>query len=224
MMEDDPLGFWRSVDDLTVRQAALLVHEFSPHWSAPPPDEAPVTEGVLMTAIRKGRLPASLEYAVESTSNIFEGFSGSYHVVSGKELSTLLGAASSAELAQASEVALFREPDWTRTTIRAADLRDYYASRPGPVPPFFRTTTHAEDPILDPDHPHFAPELALAIRAWRALEAEKQGKRSTKMLIKKWIDDNHQAYTETASLSNSAKERVATVVNWNPEGGAPKTG
>lgn len=58
-------------------------------------------------------------------------------------------------------------------------------------------------------------ELDYAIKAWQAVSIS-EGKGKPKARIKKWLNENTE-------LSNEAKERIATVANWDKTGGATKT-
>jgi len=61
----------------------------------------------------------------------------------------------------------------------------------------------------------YPPELDIAIRAWSAVSITK-GKSKPKARIKAWLDKN-------TKLSNEAKERIATVANWDKTGGAARS-
>ena len=68
---------------------------------------------------------------------------------------------------------------------------------------------------FDKASPTYPPELDWALQAWRAVSAT-ESKDKPKARIKKWLDSN-------TKLSNEAKERIATVANWNKAGGATRT-
>lgn len=78
------------------------------------------------------------------------------------------------------------------------------------------------DTLLISDHsffnkgdPHYPVELDIALQAWKAISSEnKKGK--PKARAKDWLDEH-------TKLSNEAKERISTVVNWDKTGGATKT-
>lgn len=79
----------------------------------------------------------------------------------------------------------------------------------------------SHEPYCDVSHPGYSKELDVAIRVWLDVvsnQAEKPKGQSFKKAIRKWIDKNH------SDLSNEAKERIATLVNPNKNGGAPITG
>jgi len=66
--------------------------------------------------------------------------------------------------------------------------------------------------------------LALAVAVWRALSQDKKFKSEPKNAISKWIEPNPTEWRGKNKLSESAKERIMTLVNWNQTGGAPKSG
>ncbi len=72
---------------------------------------------------------------------------------------------------------------------------------------------------FDESDPCYALELDIALKAWKAVSVsyeESVGKKP-KALIEKWLEKNYP------KLTNSARERISTVVNWDKTGGAPKT-
>lgn len=71
-------------------------------------------------------------------------------------------------------------------------------------------------PIFDKASTTYPPELDIALRAWREISTT-AGKGKPKSRIMKWLDDNAK------ELSNEAKNRIATVVNWDKSGGATRT-
>jgi hypothetical protein len=72
-----------------------------------------------------------------------------------------------------------------------------------------------EDLTFDKSDPKYPVELDFALQAWKAISSEnKKGK--PKARARDWLDTN-------TKLSNQAKERISTVVNWDKTGGATKT-
>jgi len=65
----------------------------------------------------------------------------------------------------------------------------------------------------------YSPELRAAIEAFNAVRGDPAAtaKRSPKAALMAWLDANKP------ELSANARERIATVANWQPTGGAPKT-
>jgi len=68
---------------------------------------------------------------------------------------------------------------------------------------------------LNKDYPTYPVELDAALRAWHEVSTTK-GKGKPKARIRAWLDSN-------TDLSNEAKERIATVANWDKVGGASRT-
>lgn len=75
-------------------------------------------------------------------------------------------------------------------------------------------TNDAAQPIFDNTHPNYPSELDIALQAWRAVSTTAD-KGKPKARIKAWLDSN-------TKLSNEAKERIATVANWDKTGGATR--
>lgn len=121
----------------------------------------------------------------------------------------------------------WRRVDWYEVRVEADELREHLRSRKVPdrffCPAEEGARAMADDP-LDPAHPHFAPELALALRAWLALAA-KPPAGAPKAAIREWAADNPQAWVgDPGGPSREALDRIATLVNWRKAGGAPRTG
>ena len=67
---------------------------------------------------------------------------------------------------------------------------------------------------FDPDSATYPPELDIAFQAWRwASSNTNPESKSPKQLILGWLNENY------SSLDTNAKERIATICNWNKKGG-----
>ncbi|CAJ0770188.1 hypothetical protein R8510_00347 [Ralstonia chuxiongensis] len=78
--------------------------------------------------------------------------------------------------------------------------------------------------FLDPDHPRYAPKLAAAVSAWRAVDGGKGA--SPKQAIAKWLREHADEFglaDASGKPNETGIEEVAKVANWQPTGGAPKT-
>lgn len=87
----------------------------------------------------------------------------------------------------------------------------------GPLPAFFNAESAAPGAI---EFPNCSIELRAAIDAVLALNADPaslSGK-SPKAALEAWL-----AAHKAESLSKKARARIATLANWKPAGGAPKT-
>ena len=98
------------------------------------------------------------------------------------------------------------------TTIRMADFKAYCQSINISLGDSSSQTTQ---PIFDKTSQTYPPELEIALRAWQAVSTT-QSKAKPKARIRAWLDSN-------TDLSNEAKERIATVANWDKTGGATRT-
>jgi hypothetical protein len=82
---------------------------------------------------------------------------------------------------------------------------------------------------LNPNHLNYSPKLAAAIAAWKALTADPSlaGKRHPKTAAAAWLGEHASrlGLLKTDGTPNAQGiEEISKVVNWKPEGGAPKSG
>ena len=238
MSADDPLSLWRLAADLSVEDAAILIAGGDPSAVEAEQNgfgiyqEVKKTTGhrgyaAVFTALRndilKGQLPALLQYRYREVDEFSAERDSSTWIVSKVVLETLFDQSKHHTL-ESWGVRIVREPDWSATTVNVEELRSWLRGRGMTSGFFFPAEQPATESLLDPEHDHFAPELALAVTAWRALENETVRGKSAKARVEAWIKDNPQAWQGKQSLSGSACERIATLVNWQREGGAPITG
>lgn len=115
-----------------------------------------------------------------------------------------------------------------RTRINTDDIRIWLGSR-GITSGFFFPQHNTDLPAyLDQSHPHYAPKLAAAIRAWEAVTSEQprlRGK-TPKQAIKKWLTENAAQYGLTkndGTPNNQGVEEISKLANWKPDGGVSKT-
>ena len=92
---------------------------------------------------------------------------------------------------------------------------------------FFFFPDGVESEFLDVDHPRYAPKLAAAVTAWRALDDPESLKaKSPKQALQKWLN-LHAAQFDLCDSegkpTESAIEEIAKVANWQTKGGAPST-
>ena len=238
MIENDSLFLWRLATDLSVQDAAILIAGGDPsamdyesedpiHSTKPVATKRTwqhtgftATFTSLKNAVIRKDLQARVAYPSHHKININGYFDPDFWVITKKELAELLGPDKEfAKLSGSIEVSV--EPDWSKTTIDIADLKSWLRSRGVTKGFFFPVVETESDDFMDPTHDHFAPELALAVSAWRGLASERKFKRGTKAAVDAWIEANPDAWKGDGDLSISAKERVATCVNWRRSGGAP---
>jgi hypothetical protein len=68
----------------------------------------------------------------------------------------------------------------------------------------------------DPDHPNWPEELGIALTAWRAAINRKDAIQRPASFIRDWLR------THYPKLSDAARDRIATVANWDKSPGASK--
>ncbi|WP_208436992.1 hypothetical protein [Bartonella taylorii] len=78
----------------------------------------------------------------------------------------------------------------------------------------------------DPTHPRYAPKLAAVVAAWEAVK-EAAPNKTVKQTLEKWLQEHASQYNlldkKTDKPNNGVIEQLASVANWEPKGGAPKT-
>lgn len=88
---------------------------------------------------------------------------------------------------------------------------EVYGSVGTPIPQATKTQTN----IFDKSSATYPPELDFALQAWQAV-VNSEGKGKPKARIKNWLNDH-------TTLSEEAKNRIATVANWDKLGGATRS-
>lgn len=234
MTEIDSLGPWRLAADVSVVNAAILIAGGDPEQARDYSGDISVSGftgafEALTHAIRQGHLRAVLAYEAER-GPLFDGtqtktvwVESARHLPRNADPIAYLGP----EPGDDEKLYVVTEPDWERSSISVDDLRTWLRSR-GYTSGFFfpsdSATPDDSDAFLNPDHDHFAPELALAVTVWRALADQRKFPRGAKLAIEAWIDRNPSAWKGREKLSTSAKERILTLVNWRRGGGSPGSG
>jgi hypothetical protein len=238
----DSLLFWRLHDSMTVPNAAILMVGGDPGEKIQELDDYgnliglvqkrsyvgyEAACGALKSAVIRGEIEAKIAYGLADAGPLSPRSSG-YRVVAARDLWALLPEVSEDPFGvyeNRQPIQISREPDWEATFVEVESLKRWLRSK-GATDGFFvsATTTDEGDSFTDPGHEHFAPELSLAVSAWRGLAAEQRFPRGPKAAIEGWIDANPDAWLGDGNLSASAKERIVTLINWRKSGGAPTSG
>jgi arsenate reductase-like glutaredoxin family protein len=106
----------------------------------------------------------------------------------------------------------------SKNTITREELKTFLDER-GIYPEFFTNTENGKVSYLNKDHAHYAEELAIAVDVWTAL-AENPSlteKKSPKKSANTFLREKYP------NLSENSRDRISTLINWSPAGGAPKT-
>jgi hypothetical protein len=243
-MEDDLAG-WRLASELSVVDCAILLTGNSPSVTDTESnglnDYALVkrTSGhpgfdgyfeALKAAIRSGQLPARFKYpaqvgpgfahkAVRDVVVVEHG-----GIAQARRDDFLLPLGDSFSDAWADKLVIEREPDWERATIDVEALKAWLRARGVRGGFFFTSDTAPTEDFMDSANDSFSAELALAVTVWRAVSKKDIRSKSPKEVIEEWIVRHPEAWIGDGALSNSAIERIATLVNWRKKGGAPTTG
>ena len=92
---------------------------------------------------------------------------------------------------------------------------------------FFFFPDGVESEFLDPNHSRYAPKLAAAVLAWRALDTPESLKaKSPKQALQRWLNLNAAQFDlcdSEGKPTESAIEEISKVANWQTKGGAPST-
>jgi hypothetical protein len=112
------------------------------------------------------------------------------------------------------------------TLIDVEELKRWLITRNCKPPFFFGADASNTPDYLEAKHPSFSPEIAAAIRAWEAIQDPELRKGKTvKAAATEWLETNYRELDlmHNGKRSNEAIKRIATLVNWESSGGAPKT-
>ncbi len=211
-LDETTASLWRLAVTLTVVEAAILMIDGDPSESAEYWDQT-------------GNLPVIGTYHSRR-------FLAAYGVLKGAIIDDAGGLQSS----------IVRDRDgyihWGMTRIPVEELRKFLHRRgmrggffsldePASIhDPNAMVRRETESGFMDPQHACYAPELALAAAAWKAVVNDRSEKRSPKESLQIWINANWQTvWTDPTAKppSKIAVERIATLANWKRAGGAPKS-
>lgn len=236
MREDDPLAYWKLSDFLSVVDAAILIvggdpsevdelyetsevglHKTEVKRTDGHPGFGAVFTG-LKTAVKLGRLKALLEYRVYRSDSYEPSW-----VVPKNFLTDPSRFEVDFKRDDMDRLFIAKEPDWMQTMVDVRDLKAWLHEK-GVKSGFFFSDPQGDEDFMDPSHEHFAPELAMAVAAWRGLSQTRKFPQGPKVAIEEWINKNPSKWHGDSEMSASAKERIATLANWRRSGGANPTG
>lgn len=198
----EPMDYWRLCEELTVRQAALLIAgtepgeaaEYIDRWK---PEERPAgydaAVHAMHRALKKGVIQGEL---IELP--LYDRDGEQYGTVEGSI-------------------------DLDRSIVEVESIREFLAAR-GFCSGFFALEPNVKVDYLNPRHPRYAPKLAAAIHAWLAV-TDANGKHP-KQALTKWLREHAAEFglsDEDGKPNETGIEETAKVANWQPGGGAPKT-
>ncbi|WP_156961336.1 hypothetical protein [Haematobacter missouriensis] len=240
---------WRFASDLSVVDAAILLGGGDPgekDWE----DNGTLygeryqvqrTKGhpgftamfsTLANAVREGSLPAAHAHRAEPGGWVGSSLHGDIWIISRSDIELLRSRLDADPFDQtpfggAYSIRVQTEPDWTKTMLAVRDLKTWLSKR-GLTKNFFfpPEPAAATDAFSDPSHPRFCPELDFAMRAWRAMADEEIRTGTPKQAVERWMKQHKEEWRgrDALEVGSTQWKRIATMVNWQPEGGAGKTG
>jgi hypothetical protein len=117
--------------------------------------------------------------------------------------------------------------DVEKSTVSARELRSWLSNMGVTTGFFFQEKKSDVPDYLNPKHHRYAPKLAAAVLAWQALEdSGTPARTSAKSTLTEWLTENAVRFGlvhKDGSPNNTGIGQIASVANWQPEGGAPKT-
>lgn len=197
--EADDLDFWRLCDELTIKEAALLVAGVSPAKNAlvegwevhQRPRGYEAARSAILNGVRGSRIKGEVVPEMSCDLNGNEGpIDGTVSVLSRVDVESL------------------------REWLMTRGLRHgFFAPGRADLPDY-----------LDTQSKRYAPKLAAAVKAWQAVTDA--GNKHPKQALTKWLRENAAAFgltDEDGKPNETGIEEIAKVANWQQSGGAPRT-
>lgn len=232
------MDYWRLSDELSVVDAAILITGNDPaggrdvggfdepiQWTQSTNYEGyEAVFKALKNAILSNRLSATIIYPVD------ERDTNAYHPVK-RPLTVALRKGT--KLFQNKGLRFYNhdalvflqgDPDWSQSTIEVSHLTSWLRSR-GVFPEFFFPKGDPES-FMNRDNERYSAKLACAVSAWKAVTVPARNK-TPKQSVEEWVTAHGVQFglgNEDGIVPQNAREEIAKVVNWQPQGGAAKTG
>jgi len=204
----DALDYWRLCDELNIMQAALLII-----------GEDPSGEFAYIEGWQVHERPQGYEAAKTALSNALKQGAIEGNIIPKDEFDmngNCIGV-------------LNGTIDLEQSTISVDSIREWLHQRGFRTGFFFPDTSEAPD-YLDQNHPYYAPKLAAAIYAWKAVTTESkyvENGKHVKQNLESWLTAHAAQFDlikEDGEINSDAiKNQISKVANWKDKGGAPKT-
>lgn len=211
----EEIDYWRLCDQLSIKEAALLVIGIDPSSEV----------GAFCENSPIEKRPKGYEATKNGIASALRREIVSGQVVPEEDYNSEVDAF----------IAIENSIDPSRSTVDVDSLRNWLESR-GMRTGFFSSSTTGSPDYLDPRNPRYAPKLAAAVKVWQAMEDGNllRGKSPVKAM-EAWLESrykelglahergNEKNGTKAGDMNNLAISEVAKVANWQLSGGAPKT-
>ncbi|WP_180338224.1 hypothetical protein [Bartonella mastomydis] len=208
---DKCLELWRLLEKLTILQAALLIAGLNP-----------ITCTVIETPYPEDSVIYEDGNVVSRESTVVFHIAYNAIVQAGHSSRLII------EWVENSILGFINE---SSSYVLVEDLKRWLLLR-GQRPAFFFPKNDFDNikdhkyAFQDPNHPHYAPKLAAVVAAWEVVH-EAAPNKSVKATLAEWLQENANQYDlrdkKSGKLKNDVIEQLASVANWDPTGGAPKT-
>jgi len=198
----EPMDYWRLCEELTVKQAALLIAgtepseavEYIDRWK---PEDRPVGYDAAVHAIHRALKKGTIAGELVQLP-LYDRDGEQYGVIESSI-------------------------DLDKSMVEVESVRDFLAAR-GFSSGFFASLSKAKADYLNPKHPRYASKLAAAVSAWLAV-TDVNGQ-SPKQALEKWLREHAAEFAlsdDEGKPNETGIMEASKVANWRPGGGAPKT-
>ena len=197
---------WLLAEDLTIRQAALLLLNEDPehfpqaeypNQDSPAPDGYQAARQVIASALLAKKIEGS--YVWKTKTVYTDGEFGSHEEEAVGDVCA------------------------DRSTINMDSLRAWLASKNVTVEQFAGLSSTSDD-FLDRYGPTYSPKLAATIAAWRHVRQNPINGLSVKQQLANWLKDNSARYWPDGvepKVTDTFVNEAARIANWDADGGRP---
>jgi hypothetical protein len=196
--------YWRLCDELTLKQAALLIVECDPSSEAGYCEKWEVHLRPTGYEASKQALSSALRKAIIMGQH----FGKTMHDINGNEMG---------EYPETTDV--------DRSTLERDSLIKWLSSRGIKTGFFFPDDTTYPD-YMDPKNGRYSSKLAAAVKVWQAMEDVnlRKGKAPT-VAMHTWLETRYKdlGLEWAGKINNTGITEVVKVANWQTSGGATKT-
>ena len=197
---------WLLAEELTVRQAALLLLNEDPErWpyaeSIPTEQNRPknyaAARQVISSALVSGKVKGQV---VPKTETVYSNAG-----------------------ADSREETIVGSVEGDQSTIQMNSLKDWLASKNITVEQFMGLSSTSED-FSDREAQSYSPKLAATVAAWRHVKQNRISGLSIKQQLADWLGENGARYwpdEDSAKVTDTFVKEAARIANWDADGGRP---
>lgn len=231
------MDYWRLADELSIVDAAILItgndpsekvndaHNFDegPNWVQRTDYEGfDAVFKALKNAVLSNKLPVSASFQLTDQKSP-DYYSHSFYAVL-REGTKLFKQRNLDFWKHDSLVFLETEPNWEKTLVSVENLKAWLQSRH--VFPDFFFPKGDPNSIMNKNSPRYSAKLACAVAAWQSVTRPGRNK-TPKQSIEAWVQANGTRFglaNDDGLVPANALSEISKVANWQPQGGAAKSG